>query len=125
MADLLDEALVEPTPSGLRPDDVYATLPAPPTLPTPTPSAAPDPAAFESRSVGIGSGYESGKKRPAGVQGSIAGGLILMIAAALWSFGGQAIGVRFRFAPVLFIIGLVTFVVGLFRALIRALTPKQ
>jgi hypothetical protein len=116
MAGFLNEALAEPTPDTSKSPDVYDTLPAPPTLPTPVPSAAPDPAAFESRNLNIGSRYEFDKKRPMVEKGSIAGGLVLMIAAALWFFGGLAVGYIFFYPPILFFIGLAVLFKGLFKA---------
>ena len=52
MADLLDEALAEPTPSGAKPGVVDDTPAADPPPQSPMLSATPDPAAFESRHRG-------------------------------------------------------------------------
>ncbi len=117
MADFLDEALAEPTPGGSEPADVYATLPVEPATRPPMLSPTPDPAAFESRTVTIGSGYDSRKKRSMADTGSIAGGLGLMLGAALWFFGGLAGGYIYYFPPFAFLFGLFVFFKGLFGAI--------
>ena len=104
----LDEALAEPTSSASPESDVYGTLPAPPPRRAPAYSTAPTPAAFESRD----SGY--GRKKSAFGSGTVLGGLGVMALAALWFFGGLAVGYIFFYPPILFLIGLGMFLKGIF-----------
>ena len=79
-------------------------------------SPVPGPAGFESRTVTLGRGYGSRKRRSTAQAGSIAGGLGLMLLSALWFFGGLAVGYIFFYPPILFLIGLGVLVKGLFQA---------
>lgn len=61
------------------------------------------------------SGGRSSAKRSGGVNmGSVITGLLMMVGAAVWFIGGLVAGIIFFYPPVLFIIGLITFVGGLF-----------
>ena len=42
------------------------------------------------------------------------GGLVMMLIGGVWFFGGLFFGIIFYYAPILFLIGLVGFVRGLF-----------
>jgi hypothetical protein len=42
------------------------------------------------------------------------GGLLMMVIGAVWFFGGLAFGLIFWYAPILFVIGLVGFIRGMF-----------
>lgn len=41
-------------------------------------------------------------------------GILMMVGAAIWFFGGLAVGVIFFYPPVLFVLGLISFVKGMF-----------
>jgi hypothetical protein len=55
------------------------------------------------------------KKRSGGgvASGSVLTGVLMMVGALIWFFGALAAGVIFYYPPILFIIGLVTFIKGL------------
>ncbi len=46
--------------------------------------------------------------------GQIGLGILMMVGAAVWFFGGLAVGVIFFYSPILFILGLITFCKGIF-----------
>jgi hypothetical protein len=48
-----------------------------------------------------------------GLQAGVAGGLLMMVIAVVWFFGGLALGRIFFYPPILFIVGLVGFFKGL------------
>lgn len=48
-----------------------------------------------------------------GIEKGVAGGIILMVIAFLWFFGGLAVGIIFWYPPILFIIGLYALFKGL------------
>jgi hypothetical protein len=48
-----------------------------------------------------------------GMNPSVGGGLLAMIGAIVWFFGGLAFGIIFFYPPILFVIGLVAFIGGL------------
>jgi hypothetical protein len=75
----------------------------------PNPYAPPD-TATDSGKYGHGFGWEH-RAWDAGAMG----GLALMAIAAVWFFGGLAIGIRFHHPIYLFIIGLIGFFRGLFK----------
>ena len=79
-----------------------------PAFAIPNPYAPPD-AAIDSGKYGHGFGWEH-----RGWDGGVMGGLAMMAIAAVWFFGGLAIGVRFHYPIILFIIGLLGFFRGLF-----------
>ena len=49
----------------------------------------------------------------AGIKKGVIGGVIMMGVAILWFFGGLYIGLIFFYPPILFLIGLYTFIKGL------------
>lgn len=49
-----------------------------------------------------------------GWDAGMVGGLVMMLIGGVWFFGGLAVGYIFFYAPILFVIGLVGFVRGLF-----------
>lgn len=62
---------------------------------------------------GVAGGSVSGSESSIFNSGTIGGGLA-MLAAFIWFFGGLAMGIIFFYPPILFIIGLVGFVKGIF-----------
>lgn len=49
----------------------------------------------------------------AGTNGSVVTGILMMVGAAVWFFGGLAVGVIFFYPPVLFVLGFIALVKGL------------
>ena len=99
------------SPEEADPDYGLSPLPEPAGAPAGTYNAAGPaqvPAAAAER-YGHGFGWEH-----RGWDAGMMGGLVMMVIAAVWFFGGLAIGIRFFYPPILFIIGLVGFVRGLF-----------
>lgn len=50
----------------------------------------------------------------AGLRAGVVGGLLMMALAAVWFFGGLAVGYIFFYPPILFIVGLVGLLKGIF-----------
>jgi hypothetical protein len=66
-------------------------------------------------SDGWPTGYETEPRRPAvHISSGVLGGAAMMLGAVIWFVVGLAAGILFYYPPVLFIIGLVTFVRALF-----------
>lgn len=59
--------------------------------------------------------FEVRKKRSGGgmASGSVLTGVLMMVGALVWFFGALALGTIFFYPPILFIVGLVTFIKGL------------
>ena len=53
------------------------------------------------------------KKKSGGTNGGVLTGILMMVGALIWFFGALAVGVFFIYPPILFIVGLVTFIKGL------------
>lgn len=54
------------------------------------------------------------RKRGSGrTSGGVLSGVLMMVGALVWFFGAAAVGVYFIYPPILFIVGLVTFIKGL------------
>ena len=54
------------------------------------------------------------KSSGGGTSGGVLSGVLMMVGALIWFFGGAALGVYFIiYPPILFIVGLVTFIKGL------------
>ena len=58
-----------------------------------------------------GAGFFDYEKK--GIQKGVCGGLTMMAIAFVWFFGGLCIGIIFFYPPILFIIGLYSFVKGM------------
>ncbi len=56
---------------------------------------------------------EDARPRRSGMSGGVVSGLLMMLGAVVWFFGAWALGAIFFYPPILFIIGLVTFIKGL------------
>lgn len=106
LSDLLDEA----QPSGWNAGDGYAVA-AP--EPAPTSSAAVD-TRFEA--IKPVKAKKRRKSKSFSDNSSALAGLGLMILAVVWFVGGLFVGYIFFYPPILFLIGLVTFLKGLFTA---------
>jgi hypothetical protein len=112
----LQAALVEPAaaPTARVADEDgpdYSLQPLPPESRSPAainpypPATAPS----SSKSYNHGFGWEH-----RGWDAGLMGGLAMMALAAVWFVGGLAFGIIFYYPPILFVIGLVGFVRGLF-----------
>ena len=53
------------------------------------------------------------KRKSGGTNGGVLSGVLMMVGALVWFFGALAFGVFFIYPPILFIVGLVTFIKGL------------
>jgi len=111
----LEAKLVEPpaAPAPIAEEDGpdYSLAPLPP---EPAPATAVNPYSpsntpSASKSYDHGFGLEH-----RGWDAGMMGGLAMMAIAAVWFFGGLALGIIFYYPPILFIIGLVGFMRGLF-----------
>ena len=109
MGGFLDEALAEPTPSA---QDTYDVLPPV------TPAPAPRPMTRTYRPVDPSEADTFRESRSGATGNTALGGIALMALAALWFFGGLAVGYIFFYPPILFLIGLVTFLKGVFGAIV-------
>jgi hypothetical protein len=81
--------------------------------PAPTPTVTP--AQFNQMVTNYNGNYAPRSRDTEGTfwNGSVLGGIAMMLIGAVWLVGGLAVGLIFWYAPVLFIIGLVTTVKGL------------
>lgn len=86
-------------------------LQAAPPAPPPNPYSSPQ---FTSLPASGYSGSYQRKKEGGFWNGSVLGGVAMMVIAVVWFFGGLAVGFIFFYPPILFIIGLVAFFKGLF-----------
>ena len=64
---------------------------------------------------GTGNEAPAAYKRPSGsgTNGSVVTGILMMVGAAVWFFGGLAVGVIFFYPPVLFVLGFIALVKGI------------
>jgi hypothetical protein len=64
---------------------------------------------------GTGNEAPAAYSRPSGsgTNGSVVTGILMMVGAAVWFFGGLAVGVIFFYPPVLFVLGFIALVKGI------------
>ncbi len=67
---------------------------------------------------GTGNEASDAYSRPSrsGTNGSVVTGILMMVGAAVWFFGGLAVGVIFFYPPVLFVLGFIALVKGIMSA---------
>ena len=67
---------------------------------------------------GTGNEAPDAYSRPSrsGTNGSVVTGILMMVGAAVWFFGGLAVGVIFFYPPVLFVLGFIALVKGIMSA---------
>ena len=114
---LMDGPDPEPTPTktswdATKADDAPRPKPEPPKIKSK--AAAPKPAR---KTVGDGwpTGYEPEPRRSGfSLSSGALSGLGMMAGAVVWFVLGLAVGILFIYPPILFVIGLVTFIGGLF-----------
>jgi hypothetical protein len=62
--------------------------------------------------VAVGNDFFAPEKK--GIEKGVMGGIVMMVLAAVWFFGGYAMGIIFFYPPILFLFGLFAFAKGLF-----------
>ena len=62
--------------------------------------------------VTVGNDFFAPEKK--GIEKGMMGGIVMMVLAAVWFFGGYAMGIIFFYPPILFLFGLFAFAKGLF-----------